>query len=194
MPQWLRKSLVVLISVFTFGMVTPAQASELLSIDQQRNGDETDLIEVSSPESENIIIDEIPFHRNFIDQIKQEAVEKSFEKFGNRIGPVIQDEFLEMILPNIEAVIDTLASDLPEGDLEYLTITEVPPSGQSEKIFHIVGKENRELIQFHVRRDKPPHEGYWFNFHYHTFHDQFETHYELGAIYWDKNTPPHWRT
>lgn len=194
MPQWLRKSLVVLISVFTFGMVTPAQASELLSIDQQRNGDETDLIEVPSPESENIIIDEIPFHRNFIDQIKQEAVEKSFEKFGNRIGPVIQDEFLEMILPNIEAVIDTLASDLPEEDLEYLTITEVPPSGQSEKIFHIVGKENRELIQFHVRRDKPPHEGYWFNFHYHTFHDQFETHYELGVIYWDKNTPPHWRT
>lgn len=194
MPQWLRKSLVILISVFTFGMVTPAQASELLSIDEQKNGDKTDFVEVPLPETENIIIDEITFHESFIDQIKQEAEAKSFEKFGNRIGPVIEDEFREVILPNIEIAIDTLASSLPDEDLAYLTITEVPSGGQSEKIFHIIGKEKQELIQFHVRRDKPPHEGYWFNFHYHTFHDQFESHYDLGTIYWDKNTPPNWRT
>ncbi|MBT2695036.1 YpjP family protein [Bacillus sp. ISL-55] len=27
-----------------------------------------------------------------------------------------------------------------------------------------------------------------------SYHDNFQTHYELGRIFWAKNTPPKWRS
>ncbi|MEW8987992.1 MAG: YpjP family protein, partial [Bacillus sp. (in: firmicutes)] len=81
----------------------------------------------------------------------------------------------------------------PEEDLVHLAISEEPGKGKSEKIFHIKDeKTGEDVIRFHVRRDQPPHEGYWFNFHYHTHHDEYQTHHDLGSIYWAKNTPPNW--
>ncbi|MBM4762043.1 YpjP family protein [Bacillus sp. B15-48] len=195
MPFWLRRSLVVLISIFTFGMVSPAQASELLLADQQKSGDKSDVVETSAIETESFFAEEIGKpSENIVNRLIKQAEEKSFEKFGDRIGPVIEDEFRQMILPNIEQVITMISADFSEEELEYIAITEVPSGGHSEKIFHISCKDNVELIRFHVRRDRPPHQGYWFNFHYHTYHDQFSSHYELGTIYWDKNTPPNWRS
>lgn len=98
-----------------------------------------------------------------------------------------------MILPNIEKAIKEVMDQYDDNDLRYLTITERPTGGHSERIFHIYdGKKQHDVIRFHVRRDHPPKEGYWFNFHYHTYHDKFQKHHTLGAIYWAKNTPPKW--
>jgi hypothetical protein len=88
-----------------------------------------------------------------------------------------------------------VAVQFPEESLANLKVTETPGGGLSEKIFHITNsKANEDVIRFHVRRDHPPQQGYWFNFHYHTHHDNFQAHHELGSIYWNKNTPPKWMT
>lgn len=114
-------------------------------------------------------------------------------KFGSKIGPVIADEFQNVILPKIEKALAEVTEQFPEEDLSYLTISEIPSGGRGEKIFHIYNeKTGKDIIRFHVRRDLRPQEGYWFNFHYHTYHDHFEKHYLLGEIFWDKNTPPRW--
>jgi hypothetical protein len=131
---------------------------------------------------------------SFMERVMKQAEEQSLEKFGTRIGPVIEDEFRQIILPNIEQAIVTVAEQFPEEELANLAISEAPGGGLSEKIFHIYGHDQKDIIRFHVRRDRPPHEGYWFNFHFHTYHDSFQTHYDLGSIYWAKNTPPKWRT
>ena len=64
---------------------------------------------------------------------------------------------------------------------------------ENRKIFHVYNRlTGEDLLRFHVRRDHPPQDGYWFNFHYHTAEDGFQSHHELGSIYWDRNTPPDW--
>jgi hypothetical protein len=192
MPLWLRNSLVVLISIITFGLVSPAQASELLSI-EPKDTDRPDTFENVSIHTDHLAKSH-ENHESFVNRIMKEAEEQSIEKFGSRIGPVIEDEFREIILPNMEAAIASVAEQFPEEHLANLEVTEVPGGGFSEKIFHIVNEQKSDIIRFHVRRDNPPQDGYWFNFHYHTYHDQFQTHYELGTIYWDKNTPPKWKS
>lgn len=192
MPLWLRNSLVVLITIITFGLVSPAQASELLSV-EPKDTDRPDTFESVLIHSDDIKTNSEDYG-SFVSRIMKEAEEQSFEKFGSRIGPVIEDEFREIILPNMEVAIATVAEQFPEELLANLEVTEVPGGGVSEKIFHIVNEQKSDIIRFHVRRDNPPKEGYWFNFHYHTYHDQFQTHYELGTIYWDKNTPPKWKS
>jgi len=192
MPLWLRNSLVVLITIITFGLVSPAQASELLSIDP-KDTDRADTYENVSIPTDHLTTSQ-ETHESFVSRMMKEAEEQSLEKFGTRIGPVIEDEFREIILPNMEAAIATVSEQFPEEALVNLEVTEVPGGGFSEKIFHIVNEQKSDIIRFHVRRDNPPQEGYWFNFHYHTYHDQFQTHYELGTIYWDKNTPPKWKS
>lgn len=191
MPMWLRNSLVVLISIITFGLVSPAQASELLSI-EPKDTDVSDTFENGSIPYNHLT--DYEDYENFVSRIMKEAEEQSFEKFGSKIGPVIENEFREIILPQMEIAIATVAEQFPEELLANLEVTEVPGGGVSEKIFHIVNEQKSDIIRFHVRRDNPPQEGHWFNFHYHTYHDQFQTHYELGSIYWDKNTPPKWKS
>jgi hypothetical protein len=192
MPLWLRKSLVVLISILSLGIVSPSQASELLP-SQSKSSGMTDAVQAPSSkqdEQEN----EEDIRESFMERVMKQAEEQSLEKFGTRIGPVIEDEFRQIILPNIEQAIVTVAEQFPEEELANLAISEAPGGGLSEKIFHIYGHDQKDIIRFHVRRDRPPHEGYWFNFHFHTYHDSFQTHYDLGSIYWAKNTPPKWRT
>jgi hypothetical protein len=192
MPLWLRKSLVVLISILSLGMVSPSQASELLPAQSKSSGmaDAVQAPAAKQDEQEN----EEDIRESFIERVMKQAEEQSLEKFGTRIRPVIEDEFRQIILPNIEQAIATVAEQFPEEELANLSISEVPGGGVSEKIFHIYGHDQKDIIRFHVRRDRPPHEGYWFNFHFHTYHDSFQTHYDLGSIYWAKNTPPKWRT
>jgi hypothetical protein len=129
----------------------------------------------------------------FMEELIKQAEEQSYQKFGAKIKPVIENEFREVIMPNIETALDQTASQFPEEDLKNLAITEQPGKGHSEKIFNIKNSvTGKDILRFHVRRDNPPQAGYWFNFHYHTYHDGFQSHHELGAIYWDKNTPPKW--
>ncbi|MBT2690281.1 YpjP family protein [Bacillus sp. ISL-47] len=193
MPKWLRKSFVVLITILTFGMVTPSQAllyenTNQLKASKASDVENTDGSADSPAEDEQFIDKEV-----FIRQMVKEAELQSYEKFGTKIGPVIEDEFNEVILPNIEKAIQDVTVQFPEESMAHLMVTETPGGGFSEKIFHIANSQtNEDVIRFHVRRDHPPQQGYWFNFHYHTHHDNFQAHHELGAIYWDKNTPPKW--
>jgi hypothetical protein len=193
MPKWLRKSLLVLVTVVTFGMVTPqALLAENPNDDKQSKRN----IYESNPqiqEETTFDAEEISERDQFIKQMAKEAEVQSFVKFGSKIKPVIEDEFKEIILPNIETVIAEITAQYPEEDLSQLVVSEVPSGGTSERIFHILNKKtNSDVIRFHVRRDHPPKEAFAFNFHYHTDHDQFQTHHDLGIIYWDKNTPPKW--
>ncbi|WP_404450444.1 YpjP family protein [Sutcliffiella horikoshii] len=193
MPKWLKKSLVVLITALTFGTVSPPA---YLTIDDQK--DDSSFGDVTSKDYNNHSNEIIaPFEGlskdSFLSLATAQAELQSFAKFGSRIGPKIQDEFKDVILPKMEQVIQNLAEEHPEEDLSNLTISENPTGGDSEKIFHIYhAATGKDLIRFHVRKDHPPLDGYYFNFHYHTYHDEFNGHHALGSIYWAKNTPPKW--
>lgn len=193
MPAWLRKSLVVVISMVTFGMVSPAQVNGFLTTTTERSEKST-AAETSFVDSLEVPLDEEAEREMFIHRTMMEAEQQSLQKFGAKIGPVIEDEFRKSILPNIEKAIEMVAFQFPGEKLNSLRITEMPGGGESEKIFHIIGDNEKDIIRFHVRRDQPPKDGFWFNFHYHTYHDNFQTHYELGRIFWSKNTPPKWKS
>ncbi|RFU60034.1 YpjP family protein [Bacillus sp. V59.32b] len=193
--NWLKKSLVVLVSILTFGLVTP---SDFQWLAQAENG--------KSPKKDSVQEADTQFLHNatsykrepvkrelFVEEMLKKAERNSYMKFGEKINVKIGDEFKEVILPKMEETIDQIALQFPEEELIQLAISEKPATGRGEKIFHIYNETtNEDIIRFHVRQENPPQKGYWFNFHYHTYHDQFITHYELGKLYWDKNTPPKW--
>ena len=194
MNKWLRKPLFVLISILTFGLVTPTQ---LMNSVYAENFKDIDAFEATADRNitrQNEFYQESEFNREeFMEQLIKQAEIQSYQKFGTKIKPVIEDEFREVILPNIELAIAQTADQFPEEDLKTLTISEQPGSGLSEKIFNIKSRiTGEDILRFHVRRDNPPQAGYWFNFHYHTIHDGYQSHHELGTIYWAKNTPPKW--
>lgn len=194
MPKWIQKSIVVLVTVLTFGLVTPSQLFEIIDDKppkrdtvQSKSQDSSEVqtqIEYDHPENNE---------QQVINSLMREAEYYSYEKFGKRIKPLIEDEFKEIILPNIQKAIEEVAYQFEGNQLQYLVISEAPTGGDSEKIFHIADREkDQDVIRFHVRKDHPPQAGYWFNFHYHTLLDDFQEHHELGSIYWDTNTPPKW--
>lgn len=195
MPIWLRKTLVVMITVFTFGLVTPPAH---LSIQQPNSNDssKSNIIESQNEQSDSefeYFPDSEPSEIPFVKKTIAHAENVAFEKFGSKIGPAIESEFRGAILPKIEEIIADFSNQYEDDELRNLAITEKPSGGIGERIFNIYDKTSgKDLIRFHVRRDKLPLEGYWFNFHYHTHHDSFADHHELGEIYWDKNTPPKW--
>jgi len=193
MPKWLRKSLVVMVTVLTFGLITPSQLYE--HVDKPPKGNAVQSKSQASQEAETQIeyADGSSTEEDVIGNLMKDVERHSYTKFGERIRPVIEDEFKEIILPNIEKAIERVAFQHQGDSLKNLVISEIPTGGDSEKIFHIANKEmDQEIIRFHVRKDHPPQAGYWFNFHYHTYMDEFEEHHDLGSIYWDKNTPPKW--
>jgi hypothetical protein len=189
--KWMKKSLVVLVSIFTFGMVTPAHAfwngnQEVDKSEQQRH-DDTQNRTYSTIQNNKVEKNRI------INTMMDEAEKQAFEKFGTKISPVIEDEFKQVVLPNIQKAIEMTLAEYPEENLASLSVSESPSGGVGEKIFHIYDTNtNEDIIRFHVRRDHPPMDGYYFNFHYHLRYDQYQRHYALGTIYWDKNTPPKW--
>lgn len=190
--KWLRKSLVVLVTILTFGLVTPSDFTwfaEAHPLKDSNTGTQEDNELSYSPIDEPRTFD----RSQCIAILKDKAEENASQKFGEKIQPKINNEFKEMILPKIEVAIEEMASQFPDDQLQSLTISEKPGGGRSEKIFHIYDSNSgKDIIRFHVRQDHIPLEGYWFNFHYHTYHDSFSSHYELGSIYWDTNTPPKW--
>lgn len=210
MKLWMRKLFVVLVTIFTFGTVVPQ-----LPVDIDKNVKENsdvsdqndrllvvnDIEEIENEEeidhSWSSLALSIENHSDLVSSFTAysmvQAEQQSMMKFGSTIGNVIGDEFKQVILPKIEEAIAMVAERVHEDDLRQLVISENPTSGLGEKIFHVYhSNTGKDLIRFHVRRDHPPKEGYWFNFHYHTAEDDFLTHYDMGSIYWDKNTPPHW--
>ncbi|MFD6442825.1 YpjP family protein, partial [Peribacillus sp. NPDC060186] len=193
---WFRKSLVILVSVLTFGLVTPSDLAWLAEADSLKDTkkglvEEEHLAHLSSQKPTEI---EEGFNREeFLSGILDKAEENAIMKFGEKINPKIGDEFKMAILPKMEDAITEITAQFPDEELQQLTITEQPSAGRAEKIFHIYDSiSGKDIMRFHVRQENPPLEGYWFDFHYHTYHDSYATHYDIGKIYWDKNTPPEW--
>jgi hypothetical protein len=186
MNMWMRKIAVALIAILTFGLYTPTY----LIADEDNN-------EVVSPETKDPseiaveVASEQPFDEaDAISTLTEKAKQQSFVKFGSKISEKVEDEFNQVILPNIELALATI---LEKEDTTYISITEQPSNGYGERIFNLYNEVTKEdIAKFHVRRDNRPQDGYWFNFHYHLKDDQFEAHHALGEIYWDKNTPPKW--
>ncbi|MFP7297941.1 YpjP family protein [Neobacillus niacini] len=190
MNKWIRKSVVVLVSLLTFGLITPTQ---LINGVNAEKPNERDIFESISTREASYLEESRVDREGIVRELLKQAEQQSYQKFGTRIKPVIENEFREIILPNIEKALQETAAQFPTEDLVNLSITESPGKGQSEKIFNIKNSDTKnDILRFHVRRDNPPQAGYWFNFHYHTYHDDFQSHHELGAIYWAKNTPPKW--
>ncbi|MDO8225404.1 hypothetical protein BHT94_14435 [Bacillus licheniformis] len=201
MKLWMRKTLVVLFTIVTFGLVSPpaalmadkpsGQPSSLEQNDYTAFYDEHDLYD--DYESENRRDPELLF-QSYKEQLLDSAEDQSFLKFGSKIAPVIEDDYRKEILPKIENVIsDYLATLQDDETYQDVVVSSMPSAGKTEKIFNVYNRTTGEdLLRFHVRRDHPPHDGYWFNFHYHTAEDGFQSHHELGSIYWDRNTPPNW--
>lgn len=196
MNKWLRKSLVILFSIATFGLVTPP--ASLAAVQDKPTEDTVTKSTLSDGDSSPEIIpsdievkQDVPYSKDqILHQILLEAEEKSYTKFGNKIGDVIEEDFKNLIFPKMEEVITYYVQD--DELFEHVEISK-PSGGTGEKIFHIYNAETgQDVLRFHVRRENRPLEGYWFNFHYHTYHDSFQSHKDLGSIYWDKNTPPNW--
>ncbi|MEG7336976.1 YpjP family protein [Bacillus sp. 0102A] len=200
MKMWMRKTLVVLFTIVTFGLVSPpaalmadkpsGQPSSLEQNDYTAFYDEHDLYD---DESEGRRDPELLF-QTYKEQLLDSAEDQSFVKFGSKIAAVIEDDYRKEIMPKIENVISDYLATLQEDEAyQDVVISSMPSAGQTEKIFNVYNRTTgKDLIRFHVRRDHPPHDGYWFNFHYHTAEDGFQSHHELGSIYWDRNTPPNW--
>ncbi|WP_062104855.1 YpjP family protein [Bacillus niameyensis] len=200
MKVWIRKTVIVLVSILTFGLVTPSHAiwsqnQEMPKTTMQRGQNSTTVSQNRSSENDYYVPETQLDQQLFTQKMALIAEQQAMIKFGPKISPVIEKEFQEIILPNIIAAIDMTAAQYPEEELSNLAITEKPGGGVSEKIFNIYNQQTgQDIILFHVRREKPPLEGYRFNFHYHTYHDQFQTHHSIGTINWSKNTPPQWQS
>ncbi|MFN2745678.1 YpjP family protein [Bacillus sp. z60-18] len=197
MKMWMRKALVALFTIATFGLVSPPAALMADKPTEHQSIKETGYTAVYQKREETKSDGEEASESSFDaykDEMLNAAEDQSFAKFGNRISPVIEEEYRQDVLPKIEEIIVSHLMTLKDNDAyQDLVVSGKPTAGKSEKIFHVYNRKTGEdVLRFHVRRDKPPHEGYWFNFHYHTAEDGFQTHHDLGSIYWDQNTPPNW--
>lgn len=196
MKQWLQKFLVITVALLTFGLITPNHSIwESLENGQQSNRNTTTNykeLDFSQPDLE----EDTPTHEESadpVDWIMQAAKEQSYIKFGSKIAPVIGEEFEQRIFPQFETVITETFAQIDEESKQYLTISDKPSGNYSEKIFHIAnGQTGKDILRFHVRTEKRPLDGYFYNFHYHTYEDQFASHHTIGEIHWSKNTPPKW--
>lgn len=197
MKKWLQKSLIVTVALLTFGVISPShefwtnlQDKDETNPELHRSPSNDFKMTVAEREFEPELPEETP---SIEETLISSAKELSYMKFGSKIGPVIQDEFDDVIFPKIEEAIHMTLANSNDLHKRRLSISERPAGNYSEKIFHVFDMDARkDVIRFHVRTEKRPQEGYYFNFHYHTANDGFVAHHTIGDIYWSKNTPPKW--
>jgi len=198
MKKWLQKTLVIAVALLTFGLITPNhEIWDSLENGQSNNGSHGSIANNPNHQDSTLVEDSFSSvesnHTQDLDSILFAAKEQAYIKFGSRIAPVITDEFETKIYPKLEEVIELTFSRHNAEATNYLAISHQPSGEYNEKIFNISdGTSGKDLIRFHVRTEKRPQEGYYYNFHYHTAEDNFVTHHSIGDIYWSKNTPPKW--
>lgn len=198
MKLWLRKISAVLIIIMTLGLYIPppfltSNAKEdKETLDSKTDVNET-LLTMEVEEVDDSVNDGYLENDDYTSVITAKAREQMITKLGPKILNQVEDDLMSTILPNTEDVLALILAEAGEEDSIYFEITEHPTTGYGEKIFTIYDyRTTQEIARFDVRRDNRPDDGYWFNFHYHLSKDNFEKHYEIGEIYWDKNTPPKW--
>lgn len=189
MKKWYQKSIIITVALLTFGLISPShfiweQILDNKSTSRAISTEANDYEQVTFTDESTVLEDMT---------MTEVAREQAYIKFGNRIGPVIQHEFDNIIFPKMQEVIDMTIAKASNQEVTRLAISEQPSGDYNEKIFNIYNESTKkDLIRFHVRTDKKPQEGYYFNFHYHLAEDKYSKHYVLGDIYWSKNTPPKW--
>lgn len=191
--KWLQKLLIGLVAFLTLGIITPTHdiwSGLQNKEDAKEVGPYVEAEEQLLEFTELPVVDDAkPLAETFVVR----AHELSYEKFGSKIGPVIGEEFDEVIFPRMDKAIRDTLHMVDETDSTLLAMSEKPAGNYSEKIFNVYDERNRkDLIRFHVRTEKRPQDGYFFNFHYHKADDDYAKHYGLGDIHWSKNTPPKW--
>ncbi|WP_438318795.1 YpjP family protein [Sporosarcina sp. FA9] len=193
MKKWLQKSLIASVALLTFGVINPGH--EIWTLLQDK--DDAKQMDASRFEqtydidfTETKPLDPV---ESIEEYLISSARDLSFMKFGSRIGPVISDEFNEVIFPKIDEAIRMTLRESDDLHKRRISISEKPAGDYSEKVFHIYDMDRRkDIIRFHVRTEKRPQDGFFFNFHYHISDDNFVAHHTIGDIYWSKNTPPKW--
>lgn len=195
MKKWIQKSIVIAVALLTFGLITPnheiwdaldQHRSKGAEIQSANNVQQTEVVAFEDLQSVNDDEDTTQL-------LLKAAKEQSYLKFGSRIAPKISDEFDTYIFPKMQEAIEMTVARVDHKNAQSLVISEKPSGAYAEKIFNISYADNeQDLIRFHVRTENRPQEGFFYNFHYHTAEDQFAKHYDLGEIYWSKDTPPKW--
>ncbi len=209
MPMWFRKMLVGMIAVLTLGTVVPTGYLHI----NTKNARE-DVQEAQAGSYSPSILDAQPEERQVEDKTDaepqqlsrselkaqlvslaaKEASNQGQKKFGLTIQKKIGAQYEQTVVPKFKEAVQTLADQLSDDQLKQVSISQNPSSGQGERIIHLYdGDSKQSYLKLHVRRDHPPLEGYWFNFHYHTYEDDFNGHHDLAKVYWNKNTPPNWQ-
>ncbi|WP_107926969.1 YpjP family protein [Lysinibacillus parviboronicapiens] len=200
MKKWVQKSIVIMVAFLTFGLITPTHeiwdAFDQNSSNRAAIGPSSGTSTAVAAEPDSNQDEDTELYQEAIDYgalLMDAAKEQSYIKFGTKIGPKISNEFDAIIFPKMEEAIAMTVASLDDGSLASLAITERPSGNYGEKIFNITNSQTgSDLIRFHVRTEKRPQEGYYYNFHYHSAEDDFMAHNNLGDIYWEKNTPPKW--
>lgn len=205
MKPWFRKITAILMTIMTLGIyIPPGFLTSDLDQDKENLASKSNVDEASfksasesgkklDKQFDDLQIDEQQTQNVFTQVITEKARQQTMTKFGDKIAEQVEDEFMAVILPHMETVLEMILAEAGEQDSIYFGITEEPTSGYGEKIFNIYDyRTHKDIARFDVRREKRPQEGYWFNFHYHLDKDDFEKHYEIGEIFWDKNMPPKW--
>ncbi|MCM3743161.1 YpjP family protein [Sporosarcina luteola] len=198
MKKYSQKLIIALVAVLTLGVIPPTH--EIWTNLQPKDDARQTGIPTSAKHDLQLGLEDSIFERDSFghtlsieEALLQPAKELAYLKFGSRIGPVIQKEFDSNIYPKIEEVIQQTVASTGGLENSMLSITETPSGDYAEKIFHVSDTvSDKDLIRFHVRTEKRPLDGYFYNFHYHTAEDNFTVHHSLGDIYWSKNTPPKW--
>lgn len=183
-----------MVAFLTFGLITPTH--EIWEAFDQNPSNRASIGPSGTSTAE---ANALPIEQTEIQPVDHSALlvdaakEQSYIKFGTKIGPKISNEFDSIIFPKMEEAIAMTVEGLDDKSLASLTISEKPSGNYGEKIFNITNNETgMDLIRFHVRTEKRPQDGYFYNFHYHSAEDDFMAHNNLGDIYWEKNTPPKW--
>ncbi|MDQ0253493.1 cobalamin-dependent methionine synthase I [Evansella vedderi] len=204
MKLWFKKVSVILITFMTLGVFIPPNYLDTRAENEDVVSSSREYADNQS--SENTHNNEIDYSNEYednddttssadylVNMLTAQAKEQTLYKLGPRIIDRVEDELTTTILPNIEEVLQMIFEEAGEDEFQYYGITEQPANGYGEKIFVLYDHRTKEEIaRFDVRRDNRPKDGHWFNFHYHLSKDNFEEHYNIGDVYWDKNTPPKW--
>jgi hypothetical protein len=191
--QWIKKSIVILIAICTFGVIPPSHPywndSPTLSTKSKNESSVDTLSRQDIEESER-------FDReDWLSHLFVQVEQQSYLKLGDKIAPVIESDFSELVLPELKKTIEKKVAHFTSQELQNIKVSPLPKNNRSEKIFHLVSHSNgTEVFRFHVRTEHPPKKGYFFAFHYHDDSDNFESHQALGTIFWSKDTPPKWGT
>lgn len=166
-----KKFLTALVAVITFGVITPSHEI-WSSVFEPRH------VTYSEVQEQKLEIN--------VDTLLFQAQAQSELKFGTKILPKIHEDYEMSIFPVYEEKIKELVTSTS-------AISTKPSGDHGEKIFHLYDyMTNEDILRAHVRVEKRPQDGYFFTFHYHTVDDNFDSHIDVGEIYWSKNTPPKW--